>query len=533
MEIVRLDGSTVETSFEPGGSVAELREAVAVSLRVSPHRVELVTEADVLEPGSAPVCAGIGTVTVTLGDGQELPEWFAQNASGAYEFDEVDGVGPLPDGAEETKPRIFEAAFCWRLRALHARLCKDIKTATDLNFESWYYKFVYEGDSDDSSEEGFHGRRRRTKTQPQLPASTPSSLQGRHEELCGAASFLSCLLHDRLNAFAHERKKKKRKKGKKQRGNLKEGLEPAKLSFMSYSRWEEHGEGDAKGLHRVYGIRQANSAVEIRKCLGQWIETKCGVERVAVGQALRMLYFDSMRPTKREVARTTSAAKVRLVYETMSSLASSLADHDECAWIARNSKHVLTALIQAFEKETYILAESCSDCEMARDAIVLEACATTMMEFARVAGNGFEEVVLALAALLDERSMTLRVLGIRLVGLLCPEHAGARMKLEHVASHDWPTIRHAAAEALRGSLPLPPEWPAAADSSCSDDDDNRDADEEENEKRAGGEAAAPEMRCSQRLLFQGFYRRYVRSDLLVKTVTEKISPELASDSEEE
>eukprot|EP00928_Gymnodinium_smaydae_P060481 TRINITY_DN4415_c0_g1_i2.p1 TRINITY_DN4415_c0_g1~~TRINITY_DN4415_c0_g1_i2.p1 ORF type:complete len:512 (+),score=93.45 TRINITY_DN4415_c0_g1_i2:50-1537(+) len=434
MEVITVAGASIQTSAQADDSVALLRDQVAQELRVSPHRVLLSTSAGLLNDTEV-LRADVGTITATLEEGQELDEWCRQNAPASIEFEVLDGVGDLPEGSEELTAefkseyggmRILEALLCLRIRLAAKKWTADLKQETGKTLEGWYDD-VHGESSDDE------GKKK---------AAPPSSLQVRHKELEKTLEFVKDLIHTRLLGEQPKRKKKGKKGGK-----LKT-KPPLELPLRLYCRWEKH-EGGQNCMHRVYGIRQANSAVEIKRVCGSWIETKTGFEKIALGEAICSIFSDEFCSVKRVVERRVPRTEILSVYSKVSGWLE-LAEAGG-SWLSNGKTCAFKSLLKAAEREAYILAEA-SDNDEVDGGAAYEACLAAMVRLSHKVDGGCDLANAQLVSFLEDRCVPLRLQTLQLVSKLGLKDASVKAAVESMQSYDWPSIREKASKALEGML---------------------------------------------------------------------------------
>ncbi|CAE7234282.1 ywqA [Symbiodinium natans] len=99
------------------GHGAELKSRVGQELRLTPHRLTLIVGTEEIRDDQE-ITDAAGMVTVTVGEGQELPDWCEQNMT-TYTFSSVDGVGALPEESEEIEPSLFGQAVLLAVGKVH------------------------------------------------------------------------------------------------------------------------------------------------------------------------------------------------------------------------------------------------------------------------------------------------------------------------------------------------------------------------------------------------------------------------------
>jgi len=385
---------------------AGLRERVACALRLSPQRVTLVKESGDFVQDEEIVGPDTGErLTVMVGEGQELAEWCECNlAAAGYSVREVPGVGALPEGSKELKsPKVLGKVLMLAIKRARKRGLTTLRG----RLASRWMKLLEEGLEDEEED-----------------VDMPKDVRDKFEECCAPASKAGFAFFN-LDARLH-----------------------GPCQTCLYSRWEEHKgpRGDLK-QHRVYGIRQAFSAVEMDQLLGHWIEERGSLDRAAV-QHFRHAWRDDVGSTQRNVERQVKAEHLCSVFNRWSDvLVKGSEGEQEAAWVTPHAQAVFSELLRGFERETYLWRDS-SGCAASEAKAVTTAAVDAMCRAGKVVEGGSGKVLDAIVAMTDDRHDELVLHGMELLTTYFRSEEPAIEAIRLRANYGWPHIRRKATAVL-------------------------------------------------------------------------------------
>ncbi|CAE7558955.1 iscS [Symbiodinium pilosum] len=406
-----ISGREVEAnlkSFEGNG--AELREQVGCALRITPHRLRLLT-ADNQEIKDADVIVeGIKCpITATVGEGQEIGD-FCQEKMADFESKLVEDALNLPPGTEELSDGILLGrVMMLAIKKEEGRIWKKYrKVLKEHRFES------YDFDPEEEDWESV-GQWRLHIKESRRQAMKPH-WQEAHDGLkkCKQAAHGFVELDKRLQ-------------------------QPLKLQF--YCRWEEHETNGQKKKHRVYGIRQAYAAVEFSRLFGRWLELE-GQFNKAASTCILSAWRDRIT-TVIEVERETSAPKVLKMFHTYCDLLTAAhAGHEAAAWIKPHTKATIAALLKGLSKEAFMLRAAAGVShpseEDSPDSVQVITESMEQLQATAPSVDGLKEGLWEfLAELAEDRCDPMRFLGMRLLTQYHAANEETHKLFQKQSEFDW------------------------------------------------------------------------------------------------
>eukprot|EP00927_Polykrikos_kofoidii_P028143 TRINITY_DN24627_c0_g1_i2.p1 TRINITY_DN24627_c0_g1~~TRINITY_DN24627_c0_g1_i2.p1 ORF type:complete len:511 (-),score=63.33 TRINITY_DN24627_c0_g1_i2:30-1445(-) len=378
------------------GTGSELREKVARSLRISPRRLKLIASDEIRD--EAVVGPMEGMITVVVGEGIELAEWCTEHLTSFCSVREVDGVGSSLDAGSEviSEPKHVGIMLMLAIQRVSTRAKKQ--------FQNEYQNEDSGIDPEDSFDCDLCKRR----------------LFGPAKE---AAHAFKYMLDNRLSSLDKPR---------------------------FYSRWEEHQKPNGEeSQHRIYGIRQAYSAVEIDQVLGEWIEEKGSLDEMAL-ISFATCWKRQVRSTHVSVERTCSVQVLVGRFARLDQLVTSVSEgHKDVAWAGPYMNSLFRSVLWGLESELHIFRDCCAMEDLrVSSARVIEVAAKVLAQTAKLLSRS-DEVIEFLVTVSEERNECARLLGIDLLAKFGQGNDLAIQELRARCEYDWPRIRKAAAESLR------------------------------------------------------------------------------------
>ena len=428
LSVTLLSGKPIVELGDFLGNGAELRERVAFELHISPERVkllagsrEIVNEETLAETEDA--------VTAMVAEGQELPEWCEEKMPG-YSFKEVPGVGSLPQGSEDIDAKLLGRVFMLALKRFMNNTQRKYRKSVQVLFGVAMDRY-----QSDASPEAW--ARRRLANAADLPKWQELFLQKKADVVrCKEAISKFVALDHRLQGSS---------------------------AVRCYSRWESHEVDGVQGRHRVYGLRQAYSAVEFDKVLGMWIEGEGCLDRQASISILGLWTWTGMPQSwmglreprwwadQRDIRRECSTEEAAERFETFIRLISAAQMRREAAWLVPHVDQAIWAVLLGFHIEAVLLSETAFSAEAGKKEACMAILGRALRAMLRMPAHedGMRDKVFeAVLDMADHRNDAVRIYGLQLLSEHFAADKRAAALLEHRSAADWPHM-HTYVEAAR------------------------------------------------------------------------------------
>ncbi|CAJ1379922.1 unnamed protein product [Effrenium voratum] len=413
LSVALISGKAVLENSDYQGIGLELRELVGKELRITPARLRLLTADNVEIADEETISESTKSpITAMVGEGQELPEWCAENMPHYSQKPLEDGL-VLPDGASEIDPKTLGMVFAIAIHKAWKNAEKKFQKAMEKEGARSDEDFSYDLDKKSFYLDEWDGEDM-TKHEKDIAAKLKDDWESSHQVVmqCKEAARSLALLDERLKG----------------------------TQVLTYSRWEE----DQTGRRRVYGIRQTYTAVEFDSIVGRPLERR-GVFDKGASKSLKQLYRQRIT-TLIEVERLEDPGEVVDRVSTFCSLLKALSEGSpEAAWMAPHAALLDETLLLVLDREIFCLrATSGMACERfsrEKSVEVLKGMCAAIMAVAGLSEKLSAGMLDALLQLASERSDGVHDIGRHLLMTYFPQEPRTRELLEEQAQHHWPHVR--------------------------------------------------------------------------------------------